>query len=224
MTLTERVLDRVIDLARRTPYFHLYHADGTIYMERYWVVPSRDPGSASKEGCFVAGWRQRPIIWLLQRFGVAIRLHCIHSPDLDREMHDHPWTFASVVLRGWYAEARPQHPERAEFAVHAELLDGDAGKEIPIFTYEAAREAIHGPSRPGASLTKREPAVERLRNRGSFALRRFYERHRITAVSPGGVWTLFVTFRKRQAWGFFTPRGKIWWWEFDSVHNNRPIA
>lgn len=195
MTLTERILNRVIDLARRTPYFHLYHADGTLYMERYWVI--RDAKSR------VAHWEIEPLVWLFQKLGICIRLHCIHSPDLDREMHDHPWTFFSVVLRGWYEEARPYFPERAEF------LGGALGS--------------------GMELRLSEPSTTTHRAAGSYALRRFYHRHRITAVSPGGVWTLFVTFRKRQVWGFYTEQGKVWWWKFESVHNNnnnnnQPVA
>jgi hypothetical protein len=35
-------------------------------------------------------------------FGVYI--HWIYLPDRDRDQHDHPWTFASIVLRGGYTE------------------------------------------------------------------------------------------------------------------------
>jgi hypothetical protein len=70
----------------------------------------------------------------------------------------------------------------------------------------------------------REHSHVAVRCAGSLALRRFYHRHRITAVSPGGVWTLFVSFRKRQSWGFYTPSGKVWWWAFESVHNTKPIT
>jgi hypothetical protein len=35
-------------------------------------------------------------------FGVY--LHHIHQPDSDRDPHDHPWTFLSVILRGSYVE------------------------------------------------------------------------------------------------------------------------
>lgn len=35
-------------------------------------------------------------------FGVL--LHKIHLPDADRSLHDHPWNFLSVILRGGYTE------------------------------------------------------------------------------------------------------------------------
>lgn len=34
----------------------------------------------------------------------GIYLHHIHRPDVDRDPHDHPWTFASLVLAGSYEE------------------------------------------------------------------------------------------------------------------------
>lgn len=36
-------------------------------------------------------------------FGVY--LHHIHRPDRDRDPHDHPWAFASLVLAGAYEES-----------------------------------------------------------------------------------------------------------------------
>jgi hypothetical protein len=78
-----RLAERLIGRALRTPYFHLYHADGSLYMERYWLRS------------YSAGGR-----W-------AARVHHIATPDLDRHMHDHPWDFVSIVLRGGYKELRP---------------------------------------------------------------------------------------------------------------------
>lgn len=102
-----RLTDWLIARAKRTPYFHLYHADGSLYMERYWLVPFKRQGGAEKEGCYNASWYKQPLIWLCQRFGVSVRIHVIHTPDFDRHLHDHPWTFISRVLRGWYTEVRP---------------------------------------------------------------------------------------------------------------------
>lgn len=39
----------------------------------------------------------------------GIYLHRINRQDFDREPHDHPWTFVSLVLRGWYVEERRDH-------------------------------------------------------------------------------------------------------------------
>jgi hypothetical protein len=34
----------------------------------------------------------------------AVYLHDLNLPDSDRDPHDHPWSFWSVVLRGGYSE------------------------------------------------------------------------------------------------------------------------
>jgi hypothetical protein len=41
---------------------------------------------------------------LVQTPWFGIYLHRIEQPDLDRDPHDHPWTFGSLVLRGGYVE------------------------------------------------------------------------------------------------------------------------
>lgn len=213
------IAEWLIERALSTPYFHLHHADGSLYMERYWLVPFVTSGRAASDkdaGCYVATWRQ-PLTWLLQRLGIAVRVHCIHTADLDRALHDHPWTFLSVVLRGWYVENRPSTPNNAVFEEVAVPIELPIYRSLPI-------EAIYRIVNPPVTMVMQEPVDEAQRRAGSIAVRRFYHRHRIIAVSPGGVWTLFVTFRKRQSWGFFTPQGKVWWWAYESVHNKTPIA
>lgn len=78
------VAESLIQRALRTPYFHLYHADGTLYMARFWLRPH----APSKRA------------W-------AARLHHLATPDYDRHLHDHPWDFISIVLSGGYKELRP---------------------------------------------------------------------------------------------------------------------
>lgn len=82
----------IIERAKRTPYAHLWHADGTPYMERFWLLPYSD-----------------------DRRRYAARVHHIASADYDRELHDHPWDFWSVVLSGGYTEARPVNPLKLDF-------------------------------------------------------------------------------------------------------------
>lgn len=49
---------------------------------------------------------------------------------------------------------------------------------------------------------------------GTTAMLRFGEFHRITEISPGGVWTLFVTWRYRGTWGFLVNGKKVPWREY----------
>lgn len=55
-----------------------FHLPG--YMERYWFMP--------------------------ELFGHSVRLHHILRSDDDRALHDHPWDFSTILLRGQYIEHR----------------------------------------------------------------------------------------------------------------------
>ncbi len=83
----EAVASLLIKLSKRTPYWHLMNADGSVYMERFWLIRSRGP-----------------------KWGWGVRIHHIVTADSLREMHDHPGSFLSVVLKGGYVEERPADP------------------------------------------------------------------------------------------------------------------
>lgn len=81
--------ERIIDNAKKTPYFHLYDKEtGELYMERYWLQPF-DPAAP-----------------------VNIRVHKITRSDDDRAMHDHPWPSTSIILSGGYWEIEPEDQEQ----------------------------------------------------------------------------------------------------------------
>jgi len=106
------VADWLIARAQKTPYSHLEREDGRIYMRRFWLVPYDYIPSFGPIGCGPVGWN-RPIAKILQLAGIAIRIHHIMKPDRDRHMHDHPWWWISIVLRGSYVEITP-NPDGAE--------------------------------------------------------------------------------------------------------------
>jgi hypothetical protein len=37
----------------------------------------------------------------------SFRLHIIHAPDSDNCLHDHPWSFKSIIVKGGYDEEVP---------------------------------------------------------------------------------------------------------------------
>lgn len=92
--------DVLIVTAMRTPYAHLVG-----YMDRWWLVPYAEAGTGHGTGP-VSAWR-RPLAWVLQRLGVAVRVHEIMRSDNDRAFHDHPWSYLTVILGGGYWEIRP---------------------------------------------------------------------------------------------------------------------
>lgn len=90
------------------PYSHLYHADGSAYMER-WLIVRRNSEDSHH-----------------------LRLHHICTEDRDHHLHDHPFDFWSLVLTGGYVEARPQQRSPS---FHGDLGDErDPGVEWCTYT------------------------------------------------------------------------------------------
>lgn len=98
--LPERLVDALIRRAKQSPYSHIND-----YMERYWLVPYRNKDAGA--GCGPVPFIRRPIAWLIQRFGIAVRIHHIKRSDDDRAFHDHPWWYVTLILRGGYTEVKP---------------------------------------------------------------------------------------------------------------------
>lgn len=84
------IAERIIASRNRlTPYFNL---DG--YMERWWWMPSFLLTFDKQIAAY------RPWAWLPFR----IRLHHILQADADAVLHDHPFNWRTIVLRGFYIE------------------------------------------------------------------------------------------------------------------------
>lgn len=88
------------------PYSSLYHADGSLYMERFHVMERR--GNLG-----------------------SIRLHHICTEDRDDAMHDHPFSFYTLILTGGYLEARPEQRD-------------------PCFSFDGRELAVATWRRPGS--------------------------------------------------------------------------
>lgn len=136
------LVDRIIALGERTPYMHIYHSDGTDYMGRWWLLPRLLLGKDEKGDPYPYSWWPWPI-----------RLHHIRSEDWDRDLHDHPSWYRTIILRGWYVE-----------------------------------QDLYG--------------EKHLRQQGETKTATADTFHRITEISPGGVWTIFIMGPKSNEWGF----------------------
>ncbi|MGY2158579.1 hypothetical protein [Pseudomonas tolaasii] len=127
----------------------------------------------------------------------SFRIHHIMRPDEDRDLHDHPWNARTVILRGWYTEQR--------------LLQADD----PALQQLLLSAANHGMP-PDAAFQATEHIDRRA---GDTARLNHGEYHRIDQISPGGVYTLFITSKWRGDWGFLVNGVKVPWRTYTGTDN-----
>jgi len=77
--------------AFRDPARHLFDLDSELYMARWHVI--REDSLASRVLEWLTGYS-------------SIRLHRIMRADNDRDLHNHPFSYRTFVLQGFYAEER----------------------------------------------------------------------------------------------------------------------
>lgn len=171
------IVNFLIWLAKRNPFVHIPG-----YMNRWWLVPyTKFPEGVLKVFPFLK-WVERKI--------PAVRLHEILRSDNDRDLHDHPWPFVSVILRGGYYEERPKYDR--------------AGLYIGLTT------TFHG---PGDILFRRAGDFHRLT-----LLQETNTINDLTPV-PVRCWTLFITFAYAQKWGYLVhPAYKQRYEEYQAAH------
>jgi hypothetical protein len=83
-----KLINWIIRTAQRTPYFHL-----TGYMDRWWLMPRWALAPDENGNLFPKAWCP-----------FSIRIHHIKRPDDGRDLHDHPFDYRTIILRGWYDE------------------------------------------------------------------------------------------------------------------------
>jgi hypothetical protein len=110
----------------------------------------------------------------------GIFLHKMSAPDPGIDLHDHPWFFASLIIKGGYIEERALCRDAPDFASIAEQ-----------FPDSCTRGGI----------------VRRMW--GSWRTMRLDECHRITELTAPTCWTLVVHGPRRRMWGFFLPTGWV---------------
>ena len=119
----------------------------------------------------------------LKPFGVY--LHHITAPDPGPDLHDHPWPFVSIVLKGWYVEERC-NTNIAVVVADTAVRNGFLWRGIK-------------------TIMRRSFSIKTLR---------LHEAHMITECHPD-TWTLVIRGPKRsrrpggEYWGFYTPKGYV---------------
>lgn len=129
------------------------------------------------------------IRWTIIGFGIdsswfSIKLHNILISD-EECLHNHPWAFISIILKGGYTEHTRELPWSYKLSKWS----------LPVISEKNGFRVQHKEFRAGSILFR--PA------RWS---------HRLELKEP--VWTLVFTFRKVQRWGFFTKKGWIPHWKY----------
>lgn len=122
--------------------------------------------------------------------------HHLDGPDPGLDVHDHPWHFWTLVLRGGYEDEAIDTRQAVHRAREVEALEQIATRD---------EGAPPGWVPRGQVRQWRRWSVHRMP---------LDLAHRITSVE-------LVRWRKRRTWGFYTPTGWVRWTEYD-YEDRRP--
>jgi hypothetical protein len=136
----------------------------------------------------------------LERWGLVhdrvggFYVHRIDGPDPGLDLHDHPWSFVTIVLRGGYIDLQAH--------IHADGQHHD--ERMTRFVWG------HRHDRYGYLVG---PRIHRMP---------LDVAHRIMSARPG-TWTLVLRGPTRRVWGFYPPEGRVEWTTYD-YDNRQPSA
>jgi hypothetical protein len=190
VSLLERVLCKLL------PYRDITKVvDGveTLYLRRFFLRRGKKGSTTGDEG--------------------GIFLHVIHRNDDDRDPHDHPWDFTSVILKGGYVDEqwRWDEGDYDEEGCEARIHDGCGG-------------SCNGDGSTGSpgyrTFTDTEPVGV-----GSIVRRYADHLHRVQGIVPGRpAWTLVFTGARRHDWGFVTETGWQHWRKYLGLPETQKIC
>lgn len=123
-----------------------------------------------------------------------VYVHKFLRSDDDRALHDHPWWFASIMLRGRYREWTRSGP-----------FHSAADPKAPAFYTEERRE-------------RRAPSIAFRRAEHVHRVELLTDADGITdgPFNELPCWTLIITGPKVRHWGFHCPKGFVPWEKFTS--------
>lgn len=136
----------------------------------------------------------RYFIWKPENKNLGrIYLHNIVQSDDSRALHDHPWRFTSLILKGGYWEYGDtrQVPERNRIPWNWKLAEH----------FAAERDTDLKPNKFLSSFTPGQSF--RWFGPGSIVRNRAGWRHRLVIPEGGNAWTLVRTSGKVREWGFY---------------------
>lgn len=135
---------------------------------------------------------------IFEIFGYSLKFHVILRSDDDRALHDHPWSFWTLMLAGGYWEET--------FATNQPLTDqtDDMGHVGSTNFNGEGRFTISKWIKPGSLRLCKSPHPHRLK----------------LAVTPTDgrltpALTLVFMLPKKREWGFYTKEGWLKWFMFN---------
>lgn len=165
--LPEWLANALIERSHATPFRHLAG-----YMDRYWLVSPKSD--------------------LAKELGHDVRIHKILRSDLDRDTHDHPWPYTTVILENGYSEV-------VEFV---EFRDAWTWFQTEGSRHRGDRSITLDADRNRWQTTIRYRRGDVLHRSATFS-------HRLIMAGGGSATTMFIMGEKVNSWGFITPAGKV---------------
>ena len=185
-----RVADRIIRRVTRRPPDFIVGRPGDAYLLRWYLTPWRTWYNRVPE--------DEQNLWhkFVNRCLPNAYLHKFLRDDDDRALHDHPWPWCSILLRGSYIE----------HTIDAGGIHRRMERTTPSIKF---------------SLPSRAHRVELLRYRH---IR--YDEHGSHHIDRSEhCWTLFVTGPRVREWGFHCPeRGWVHWRVFTNPDDTGQVG
>jgi hypothetical protein len=156
----------------------------------------------------LSDWLWNPVAWLVSRIPVANYLikRAQHTPYFHLEGYmDRWWLFNPYGLDRSLPEAErhtPIYPSFRSYRIH-HILREDLARDMHNHPWPARTIILKG-----WYWEDRDDGLH-FRTVGDTATLEPDTFHNITQVSPGGVWTLFITGPYEKDWGFMTKDGFV---------------
>lgn len=93
---------------------HLFDRDGSLYMGRWNIIGQFDVDHNGRDIMGTHTLASKALMWLTKGRYSSVRLHRIMRSDHDRHLHNHPFRYRSLILRGWYCEVWPEYVDWEE--------------------------------------------------------------------------------------------------------------
>lgn len=158
----------------------------------------------------------RPAVadWLIRRAMRTPYSNIVKNGDLYMERY---WLFNPYPDNGASGASRKRWRFPISIRIH-HIVRPDEDRDLHDHPWNARTFILRG-HYVEQRLWSERIAVNLVRLPGNTARLRFGEFHRITRVSDGGVWTMFVTGKYRGTWGFLVDGVKVQWRKYLGLPN-----